>query len=270
MMLVNGHSEHCIAISDRGLQYGDGVFETIKIQNGQPRFISQHYQRLQHSCNRLLIPCPDLELLQAEISTLVDADTQGVLKIIITRGTGGRGYRQPEKLSPTRILSLHPLPDYPSAYQNAGITARFCQLRLGLSPALAGIKHLNRLEQVLARAEWQDFEAVQEGVLLDMHGRVIEGTMSNLFMVKNQVLYTAPLNFSGVAGVVRHLILQQARAEGMAVEEHFFEQDFLLSADEIFFCNAIIGIWPVKQLAEQHYRVGPVTQYFTQWLDRQA
>jgi 4-amino-4-deoxychorismate lyase len=270
MMLVNGHSEHCIDVSDRGLQYGDGLFETIKIQNGQPRFISQHYQRLQHGCARLLIPCPTLELLQAEIQALVNSETQGVVKIIITRGSGGRGYRQPEQLAPTRILSLHPLPDYPVAYQNQGITARFCQLRLGLSPALAGIKHLNRLEQVLARAEWQDFAAVQEGVLMDIHARVIEGTMSNLFMLKNHVLYTAPLNFSGVAGVVRNFILQQARAEGMDVQEQFFSQDFLLAADEIFFCNAIIGIWPVKQLAEQRYSVGPVAQYFRQCLENQA
>lgn len=266
MILVNGHSEHCIDISDRGFQYGDGLFETIKVKNGQPVFFAQHYQRLKSGCERLLLPCPAFELLQTEVLSLCQSSSSAVLKIIVTRGVGGRGYRQPEVINSTRVLSLHLSPDYPAQYQQQGINARFCAVRLGINPLLAGIKHLNRLEQVLARAEWSTADDVQEGVMLDIRDRVVEGTMSNLFVSKDQILYTAPVYEAGVAGIMRGLIMQQAKISGIVLKEQFFSKEFLLAADEVFFCNAVIGIWPVKQLQEQQFAVGEMTKQFMHWL----
>ena len=254
-MLVNGTVQTQINITDRGFQYGDGLFETIAVFNGKPCFLNRHLERLTQGCQRLKIPAPDLNLLQTEIQHLCQGTETAVLKIIITRGSGGRGYRQPDPILPTRVLSLHPFPTYP----NDGITARFCQTRLSLNPTLAGLKHLNRLEQVLARSEWTD--EVMEGIMLDINERVIEGTMSNLFYIKNQQLYTAKLTQSGVAGIIRSLIIEQHN-----VIEHDYTKTELLNADELFICNAVIGIMPVKQLEQQFFNISKHTHDLQHWL----
>lgn len=262
MVLINGESRTSIEIADRGFQYGDGLFETIEVRDGQPVFFKRHLQRLNAGCLRLHIPVPDAQLLSLEVGELCrqwHTSKRAVLKIIVTRGSGGRGYRQPDSIQPTRVLSLHPYPDYPQTYSEQGIVARFCTSRLGLNPGLAGIKHLNRLEQVMARAEW-DNPGIQEGLMLDINGHVIEGTMSNLFYAKNNRLYTAALTHSGVAGVMRGLLMQLAAEHEAPVIEHSFTPDELLSADEIFVCNSIIGIWPVKQIENTHIPVGAISQ----------
>ena len=261
MIMINGVIKDSIDVADRGFQYGDGLFETIEVRGGRPVFVDFHLERLKLGCQRLLIPFPSAELLSYELGELCRSkiSASAVLKIIVTRGSGGRGYRQPDDIKPTRVLSLHPHPDYPQTYQQQGIVARFCTTRLGLNPTLAGIKHLNRLEQVLARAEWHD-PAIQEGLMLDGHGYVIEGTMSNLFYVKNNSLYTASLNNSGVAGIMRNIIITLAAAQDIPVIEHQFTRQELLSADEIFVCNSIIGIWPVKQIAMLNFAAGLITK----------
>ncbi len=264
MILVNGINQTHIEISDRGLQYGDGLFETLTVNNGKPVFLTQHLNRLINGCSRLQITAPDLDLLHVEIQQLCQNTKQAVLKIIITRGSGGRGYRQPDTIQTTRILSLHPYPEYPDSYQKQGISARFCNTRLGLNPTLAGMKHLSRLEQVLARAEWTD-NNIQEGIMLDINDKVIEGTMSNLFYSKNNQLYTADLTQSGVAGIIRSIIINHE-----SVIEHQFTQDELLDADELFVCNSVIGLWGIKQLAHRSFAVGSKTKHLQHWLTQQA
>jgi 4-amino-4-deoxychorismate lyase len=253
-MLVNGESQDTIAIMDRGFQYGDGLFETIEIHSSKPLFLEQHLARLVLGCQKLLIPKPDLVLLRNEIAQLSSNAGSAVLKIIITRGVGGRGYRQPDSIQSTRIVSLHPFPHYPESYYSDGISARFCETRLGLNPLLAGVKHLNRLEQVLARAEWGSDE-FQEGLMLDIEQHVIEGTMTNLFYVKNGILYTAPITHCGIAGIIRAWIMTQ-----YLVVEDYFSMETLLQSDEIFVCNSIIGIWRIRELANRHYSIGNMTQ----------
>lgn len=268
MILINGESKEYIEISDRGFQYGDGLFETIEVRSGQAVFLDRHLERLNSGCHRLYMPFPGIELLSLEAGELCRRWTsdRAVLKIIVTRGIGGRGYRQPVVIQPTRVLSLHPYPDYPEIYLEQGITARFCASRLGLNPTLAGIKHLNRLEQVMARAEWND-SAIQEGLMLDINDHVIEGTMTNLFYVKNNRLYTAALIQSGVAGIMRSIIMMLSVDHGLSVIEHGFTKDELLSADEAFVCNSIIGIWPIKQIETTGFSVGPITRSIQNWLD---
>lgn len=254
MILINGERRDAINSADRGFQYGDGLFETIEIHNHQPVFLQRHLKRLNLGCQRLLLPPIDNALLVSEIDELIkhSPNEKGVLKIIITRGCGGRGYRQPDDIKTTRVLSLHPFPDYPLSYQQHGIQARFCQTRLGLNPALAGIKHLNRLEQILARAEWHGTD-IQEGIVLDINNHVIEGTMSNVFYVKNQCLYTADLTYAGVLGIVREIIIELAQQRGIKVIIHAYHQQDLLLADELFVCNSIIGLWQVRQLEQKHF-----------------
>jgi 4-amino-4-deoxychorismate lyase len=267
MILVNGEFKDHIAIADRGFQYGDGLFETIAVTGGQPVFWDQHWQRLHTGCGRLHIPPPDAEVIAAEATNLCRQAGQSVLKIIVTRGAGGRGYRQPDAMVPTRVLSLHPFPDYPDSYKKQGITARFCATRLGLNPSLAGIKHLNRLEQVLARAEWND-PGIQEGIMLDSNGHVIEGTMTNLFYAKGNEIFTASLHTAGVAGVTRAIIKNLIEEYGITLIEHDYDKEVLLSADEIFVCNSIIGIWPIKQIENLQFAVGRMSKQIQVWLSQ--
>ena len=259
MILINGVEADHIAVNDRGFQYGDGLFETIEVLDGQPVFLEQHLSRLSADCLRLKIPNPDIKLLTDEIANVCKSVQKAVLKIIVTRGIGGRGYRQPEAIQPTRVVSLHPFPEYPQTYAEHGINARFCTTCLGLNPALAGIKHLNRLEQIMARAEWDD-PTIQEGIMLDINNQVIEGTMSNLFYVKDGSIYTASLYFAGVSGVVRGIIKQLSAEQNLTLIEHDYKQDALLNADEVFVCNSIIGIWPVKQIENANFAAGKLTK----------
>ncbi len=259
MLLLNGESRHCIDVSDRGLQYGDGVFETIDILDSKPLFFQRHLQRLALGCRTLLIPCPDFSLLQAEARQVSANAGRAVLKLIVTRGSGGRGYRQPPEISPTRLFSLHPHPEYPSAFQDVGVNLRFCAKRLAINPDLARIKHLNRLEQVLARAEWQD-DDIQEGLMLDSEQRVVEGTMSNLFWIKDGAVHTPSLDQCGIAGIVRELVIELAQAAGISVIEDHASREDVLAADELFVTNSVIGIWPVKRLEQQRFEVGNITR----------
>ncbi len=259
MYLLNGESKQVLAFSDRGFQYGDGLFETIEVQNGVPLFLKQHLQRLQKDCQRLLIPPPDLKLLKKEAFQLIRGVDSAILKLIITRGSGGRGYRQADKISPTRLFSLHPFPNYAADYFHTGITVRFCNTRLGLNPALAGIKHLNRLEQVMARAEW-DTADIQEGLMLDFNGNIIEGTMSNFFLIKDNILYTPALKNCGVEGVLKKIIISLAKKNNIQVIEKNISKDQVNMADELFVSNSIIGIWPIIQLESRQYKIGNLTK----------
>ncbi|MGZ4959897.1 MAG: aminodeoxychorismate lyase [Methylomonas sp.] len=260
MILLNGERRDCIDVTDRGLQYGDGLFETIEVVKGKPLFLDRHLNRLANGCRRLLIPVPDMALLAGEALQVSEGAERAILKLIVTRGSGGRGYRQPPHITPTRLFSLHPHPNHPAYFQTDGIVARFCRIGLGNNPALAGIKHMNRLEQILARAEWQE-DGIQEGLMSDSDGHVVEGTMSNLFMAKDGVLYTPPVTACGIAGIVREIVMELAQRSGMTLLEQQIDRDILLGADEIFVTNSVIGLWPVKQLDQQRFNVGPLTRW---------
>jgi 4-amino-4-deoxychorismate lyase len=257
--LLNGNRRHALEPCDRGLQYGDGLFETLEVCDGSPLFWEEHYQRLSFGCQRLSIPVPAESLLRQEALALINKCQHGVLKIVITRGCGGRGYRPPEQPNVTRLLSLHPWPPYPDSLKQQGINLIVCRTRLGLNPDLAGLKHLNRLEQVLARNEWQHSD-IQEGLMRNVQGEIIEGTMSNVFYVSKERLYTPNLHQSGVQGIVRNLVIALAKAAAIPVQEVSVQPEQLYTADEIFMTNSIIGIWPVKQLEQRAFTPGPITR----------
>jgi 4-amino-4-deoxychorismate lyase len=254
--MINGEMTEQLAATDRGLHYGDGLFETVAIINGRPRLWSHHMERLQHGCAVLRLPPPDLQQLHAEALALCISAERAVLKLVLTRGSGGRGYRPPPKVTPQRLLFRYPWPDYPDLAQ--GVRLRLCQTPLACNPVLAGIKHLNRLEQVMARAEWED-PAVHEGVMCDLDGWVREGTMSNLFWVEEGRLYTPDLSRCGVAGVMRAQVMALARDLGIGVESAEITPQTLAQADEIFLTNSLIGIWPVGHFAGRDFSPGEVT-----------
>lgn len=261
MVLINGLLDDKIAISDRGLQYGDGLFETIVYRGGMIEFIDAHFARLIDGCRRLNIEFAEAEKLSSELSIVCQslADNDAIIKVIITRGSGGRGYLATSGVEPTRIISTHPLPIYPDSYTQSGVKARLCTHTLSENVALAGIKHLNRLDQIIARNEWHDSD-IAEGIMLDYAGNVIEGTMSNVFMVKAGKLFTPMLDKSGVAGVMRAQVISLAAELNISVVETNVCLEDFLAADEIFISNSVIGLWPVSKIDNTVYVVGPVTQ----------
>jgi len=256
--VINGQAADGISSLDRGLLYGDGVFESIGVEAGQPRFWLRHLARLAAGCERLGIPQPEGERLLEESRLVISGVNRGVLKIIVTRGCTGRGYRPTNDAIPTRIIQLHPWPDDTGTCHGSGVRVRLCRQRLGHNPALAGIKHLNRLEQVLARGEWAD-PGIHEGLLLDGHGCLVEGTMSNLFLIRDRVLMTPDLSRCGVAGILRTVVMELAAKVPMPLQIRALGLDDLRGADEVFLTNSLIGIWPVIAVEDRPYRRGTLT-----------
>jgi len=254
MFLLNGKSTDNINLHDRGLHYGDGLFETIAVVNEQPLCWDKHLERLLSGCERLKINFNDVDALESEVLSLCKNVDRAVLKITITSGAGGRGYQRPEPgTTPTRLLAIHPWPNYPDGYSTQGIQVHLCSTRLGHNPGLAGIKHLNRLEQVLARNEWKSTD-ITEGLMLDIDTNVIEGTMSNIFVIyADKELRTPDLSFCGIEGIVRQYLLDHCKESSYECEVCQMSLDDLYTASEIFFCNSIAGIMPVRQLGEHKF-----------------
>lgn len=257
--LVNGQASVSLPVADRGLQYGDGLFETLALRHGEPLLWDRHLQRLDDGCRRLGLPVPDAGLLRADVARIAGTDARAVAKIIVTRGTAGRGYRSEKSGPATRIVQRLPWPVHPGAAGTEGVSVRWCETRLARQARLAGLKHLNRLEQVLARAEWQDDYA--EGLMCDTDGLVIEGTRTNLFLVRDDgTLATPDLSQSGVAGVMRAQILDSAAAMGMTCVIQAVTTDMVEAAQELFLTNSLIGIWPIRQIEARRYVAGQISQ----------
>ena len=256
-ILIDGQPADAISVQDRGFLYGDGLFETLAVRNGVALLWQRHMSRLQRGAERLHLPSPALATLEQEVSTLCQGVDRAVLKIIVTRGSGMRGYRPPAKTSPTRVLNLSEWPRELGPV-DTGIALRVCRMRLSANPALAGLKHLNRLEQVLARAEWGDEYA--EGIMLDVAGLVIEATAANVFAIERGVLYTPDLSQCGVAGVMRELVLERAAVLGIRCRIEPLPLERLYGADEVFLTNSLIGIRSVTRLEHRTYAIGETTQ----------
>jgi len=257
--LINGVTGDRIEIVDRGFMYGDGLFETIAVREGQLRFFDYHLDRLLGGAERLGIPAPERELFTVEASGLVAGCDYGTLKIILTRGSGQRGYVLPDPVTPVRILGLLP-GSRPVRQENTdGIVVRHCSTPIGRSPATAGLKTLGRLEQVLARAEWQD-SAIAEGLMSTQDGFVVCGTMSNLFLVKGGALMVPDLSTCGINGVMRRVVLETAKRMGVKWHITDVPRDTLTDADEVFVTNSLIGLWPVRRIDDNPYPVGQVTR----------
>ncbi|HET6911896.1 MAG TPA: aminodeoxychorismate lyase [Rhodanobacteraceae bacterium] len=250
--LVNGVENALVAASDRGVLYGDGLFETILFVRGVAPLWARHMARLALGCERLLFPAPDAQALAREAAQVVEGMPRAVVRITLTRGSGARGYALPDAVMPTRIVAAFDPPFIPADWYARGIRVRFGELRLSSQPRLAGIKHLNRLEQVLARAEWSDPDIV-EALLFDERDHLIGATAANVFMVRGGRLVTPKLDLCGVAGVAREEIL--ARHPDTEVREIGREE--LMQADEIFLSSSVRGILPVRELDGRAFAPGP-------------
>jgi 4-amino-4-deoxychorismate lyase len=263
-ILVNGRPERTIDVMDRGLQYGDGLFETIAVRGGRPRLLAFHMERLAAGCRRLGIAFPAPGLLAREIDAVAIAP-DCVVKVIVTRGSSGRGYRPAAGAEPRRIVSGLAWPVRPASDWLEGTRVRFCATRLSGNAALAGLKHLGRLEQVMARAEWDD-EGIAEGLMLDEAGLPVCGTQSNLFALVGGELLTPRIDRCGVAGVMRRAVLEWASRRGLAAHEVAMQPEALTAATEVFVTNALVGALPVRELDGRVVGPGAIAAEFNRWL----
>ncbi len=264
MMLVNGAPADSLPVTDRGLAYGDGVFRTLRAVRGQPQHWPRHYAKLHNDCGALRLPCPAESGLLADVRLATAGYPHATVKIMVTRGSGPRGYAPPPPGVPTRIVMAEP--SAPPPRHEHGIIVRLCRLRLAHQPALAGIKHLNRLENVLARAEWSD-SAVAEGLLLDQEGFAIGGTMSNLFIIEAGVLITPDLSRCGVAGVTRERVIDLAKQAGTVCRVEAIPYKRVLDADGALLLNSLIGLWPIAKLEARAWAPGVLARDIAQALE---
>lgn len=244
-ILRGGRGVDRVAADDRGLAYGDGLFETLLVHEGRAVWWDAHWRRLRWGAERLRIALPDEHVAAAEASDLIEGMTHGVLKCVLTRGAGGRGYAPPENAEPTLVISVH---EAPAAGPANGLDVRWCDTRLALQPALAGIKHLNRLEQVMARMEWND-PAIHEGLMLDADDRVICATAGNVFARIGGRWLTPPVDRCGVAGVMREWLL--AHVDGAA--EAVLDRRAIETAEAVLICNSVRGLQPVRRIGQREW-----------------
>lgn len=260
--LIDGEISTLVTASNRGLNYGDGLFETLIVHNGRPRRWQGHMDRLGVGCERLDLKMPPQSILLREVQTVSAGLANAVVKIIIARGGRARSYMPPEDENCVRIVSAHFYPEGIADMARKGVRAHLCDLRLAIQPSLGGMKHLNRLEQVLASAELRECGA-DEGVLLDREGHVVCAVAANIFLVMDDRLLTPRLDLCGVRGVVRGSILAGFAAR---CEQRRVTLDMLQEADEVFICNTVKGIVPVTAIDNQEYAIGPVTREMQIWL----
>jgi 4-amino-4-deoxychorismate lyase len=257
IVLVDGTPAASISILDRALHYGDGLFETIACRAGRARLLPMHLERLLSGCQRLAIAGVEAETVRAEIDSLARGAGDSIVKLIVTRGDmQARGYAPAGSERARRVALRYPWP----AEDRQPARVRTARMRLGENPALAGLKHLNRLEQVLARAELRG-STESDLLLFGSSGRLVSGTMSNVFIVHDGRLVTPRLDTCGVAGVMRRFVMQQARAAGIAIEERPIEAPEVAAATEMFFTNARVGVQPIGSLDGRTLSVGRVTEH---------
>jgi 4-amino-4-deoxychorismate lyase len=241
---INAHQ--CININDRALQYGDGVFETLRIVNGRIPMWEYHLQRLKNAQNILGLPLDDFfsqwdDFVTQSLSHIAS----GCAKLIVSRGEGPRGYKIPPQVSLNWWLSIT---DLPAVSNKSDFRLTLCRHTLSRQPSLAGLKHLNRLDQVMARSEWNEHENFDEGIMFNLDGDVTEGTMSNIFWLKEGRLLTPDLTQEGIDGCVRRWIIEQGRSNSPVIIEKGAKLDQLLAADAVFITNSLLGIQKVTEI----------------------
>lgn len=249
--LLNGKAVAPDCFADRACQYGDGLFETLTVLDSVACQLHRHLARLFRGCDRLQLPLPDEVRLLEEIEQITSGCEKGVLKIILSAGESGRGYARPSPCRPTRILKLTGWPQS-SLYNSArDLEVMRCKTPLGSQPLLAGIKHLNRLEQVLARNELT--EAFDEGLMFDAEGRPVSGIMSNLYLHSDQHWLIPAIDQAGIAGIVREIFLEQAAEQGVSYEVRPVSDSELLAADSLYMSNSLLGMRQIQRLDDHRF-----------------
>ena len=279
LSLINGKFTKYISILDRGLAYGDGFFETMKWRicenNGDPKveFWNRHFNRINKGCNLLKINIPTEKVILNHRNKLLEKAKKqgldsGILKLIITRGEGGRGYRYDKGMKPNIIFLHFESKKISSRIYLDGVKVIFCSQCFTENTHLSGFKHLNRLDSIITRAEWDD-DGIFEGLVLDKDKNIVEGTMTNIFFIKDNVLFTPKICSSGIKGIMREIVIDKMISlfEGIRIEK--LSKSRLLKADSIFLTNSIVGLVPVKQVNKLKFNIDDSLQKFRKKINQQ-
>lgn len=267
MFLINGCEQNMLAASDRATQFGDGCFTTACIIDGEIPLFAAHLERLQDACQKLLISFENWPELQNEMKMLAKGHVRGVLKVIISRGSGGRGYSGKSCHSATRILSVSAWPVHYDRWRQDGIMLALSPVRLGRNPLLAGLKHLNRLEQVLIRSHLEQTDA-DEALVLDSEGWVTECCAANLFWRKGNVVYTPRLDQAGVNGIMRQFCIRLLAQSSYQLVEVQASLEEALQADEMVICNALMPVMPVRACGDVSFSSATLYEYLAPLCER--
>lgn len=248
MYWVNGQQQQNVDASDRAVQFGDGCFTTLAVESGDPILLSAHINRLKQGCNTLFLPHPNWSELEKQIIDIASlTQTKSVIKIIISRGCGGRGYSSNGFITPTVIISLSSYPTHYRNQQSEGVSLGISPVTLGQNSLLAGIKHLNRLEQVLIKYHLEQTE-FDDVLVCDNEGYLVEANAANLFWRKENRLFTPNLTNSGVDGIMRQSIFRLAQKNHWEIDIVREKPETLYQADEIWLTNALMPVIPVSQI----------------------
>lgn len=247
-MIVNGHYTSQLNLADRATQYGDGCFTTIAVSAGKLEYWSEHLQRLHSSCARLHIEFTRWIELEDNLHTLAEKKGQGVLKVIISRGEGGRGYGLKGVGLATYIITEHDMPTHYRGWQQAGIKLNVSPIQLAKQPLLAGLKHLNRLEQVMIKRHLEQ-SVFDDCLVTDTDSMLVESSAGNLFWRQGDIWYTPELTSCGVEGVMRNQLFELIRQQDDQVQQIRATLDILQEADEVLVCNCLMKIVPVTSFS---------------------
>lgn len=263
MFWINGIEQSLISVSDRSVQFGDGCFTTARVSDGRVVWLDKHISRLQQATKRLFMPTVNWSALTKEMVEAASHTEDGVLKVIISRGTGGRGYSGTACQHPTRIMSLSDYPVQYDSWRERGISLALSPICLARSQLLAGVKHLNRLEQVLIRAHLEQTDA-DEALVLDTEGMLVECCAANLFWRKGDKIFTPDLSQSGVDGIMRQNIIACLAARGRHVAIVAQPVSVLADVDEVIVCNALMPLLPVSRANEWVYHSRQLFDFLNQ------
>lgn len=248
---------------ERGFHYGDGLFETVAIRNGEPRLWDYHMNRLTAGCERLGIEVPRAALLRGRLETALDGSDHDadfcIAKIIVTAGRSQRGYGRSMQTPAATYIGVYPSAALNRPAYEKGVATMLCETRLAIGSPVAGIKTLNRIEQVLARSECLTTGAF-EGLTRDAGDRLICGTMSNLFIVRDKDIKTPSLERCGVAGTMRQYLIDLLRREAIDVDVIDLDEGDLVAADEVFIANSQMGVVPVHRCGKHKWAIGDTTR----------
>lgn len=261
-MIINGVESEQVNLADRGFNFGDGHFTTMKVVKGEVQLFDLHLARLKHACQMLFIDFKHWTDLVLHIHAQALTLDSGVLKLVITRGIGGKGY-SPEGCSEASwFLQARDIPAFYDTWQQTGIALTVCRYQQTVNPVLSGLKTLNRLDQVMIKQELLGCDEL-DGIVCSTEGYVIETSMANIFWVKDNVIYTPSMQRSGVEGVMRKRVMDLVVSLNLSVEVGDYTIDKIISADEIFITNALMDIVPVNMLCAADIAVNQVYQRFT-------
>ncbi len=254
MYWINGEPREHLPLTDRAIQFGDGFFTTARVRTGRIDLLSYHLERLAQAGERLLFAPLDWAALEREMKQLAEQRQDGVLKVIISRGSGGSGYSAAGCGAPLRIITDADAPARYPLWRDQGVSLTLSPVRLGCNPWLAGIKHLNRLEQILIRIRLEQVAGAQEAVVLDTRGYVAECCAANIFWRRGGEVYTPGLEQSGVAGVMRRHIMALLAGSSFNLRLVDALPAALSAAEEVIICNALMPVLPVNRFEDRAYR----------------